>query len=73
MVTIATVCQSKMSLMLLLYGLCNGVKPIFVQLKEKNFSPEWKTTLNESLGIKGRKHMFLLNFLTTKKASSMVS
>ena len=45
MVTIATVCQSKVSLMLLLDGLCNGAKTISVQLKEKNFNPEWKTTL----------------------------
>ena len=37
MVTIATVCQSKVSLMLLLDGLCNGAKPISVQLKEKKF------------------------------------
>ena len=45
MVTIATVCQSKVSLMLQLDGLCNGAKAISVQLKEKKFIPEWKTTL----------------------------
>ena len=73
MVTIATVCQLKVSLMLLLDGLCNGAKTISIPLKEKKFIPEWKTTLNESLGVKGRKHMFLLNFLTTKEASSIVS
>ena len=33
--TIATVCQSKVPLMLLLDGLCNGAKTISVQLKEK--------------------------------------
>ena len=47
MVTIATVCQSKVSSMLLLDGLCSGAKTISVQLKEKkNFIPEWKTTLS---------------------------
>ena len=46
MVTIATVCQSlKVQLILLLDGLCNGAKIISVQLKEKNFILEWKTTL----------------------------
>ena len=34
MVTIATVCQSKVSLISLLDGLCNGAKKISVQLKE---------------------------------------
>ena len=48
MITIATVCQSKVSLMLLLDGLCNGVKTISVQLKEKKFIPEWKTTLSNT-------------------------
>ena len=38
MVTIAMVCQSKVSLMLLLDGLCNGAKTISVQLKEKKNS-----------------------------------
>ena len=47
MVTIATVCQSKLSLMLLLDGLCIGAKTISVQLKEKKFIPEWKTTLTD--------------------------
>ena len=37
MVTIPTVCQSKVSLMLILDGLCNGAKPISVQLNEKKF------------------------------------
>ena len=36
--TIATVCQSKVSLMLLLNGLCNGAKTISVQLKGKKMS-----------------------------------
>ena len=45
MVTIATVCQSKVSLILPLDGLCNGAKTISVQLKEKKFILEWKTTL----------------------------
>ena len=45
MVTIATVCQSKVSLILLLDGLCNRAKTISVQLKEKKFILEWKTTL----------------------------
>ena len=46
MVTMATVCQSKVSLILLLEGLCNGAKTISLQLKEKRFILEWKTTLN---------------------------
>ena len=36
MATIATACQSKVQLILLLDGLCNGAKTISVQLKEKN-------------------------------------
>ena len=35
MVAIATVCQAKVSLMLLLDGLCNGAKTISVQLEDK--------------------------------------
>ena len=49
MVTIATVCQSKVSLTLFLDGLCNAAKTISVQLKEKNFILEWKTTLRGTL------------------------
>ena len=37
MVTIATVCQLKLYLILLLDGLCDGTKTISVQLIEKNF------------------------------------
>ena len=36
MVNIATECQSKVSLMLQLDGLCHGAKTISVQPKEKN-------------------------------------
>ena len=50
MVTIATVCQSKAQLILLLDGLCIGAKTISVQLKEKNFILEWKTTLTNGFG-----------------------
>ena len=46
MVTVATVCQSKVKLILLLDGLINGTKTIFVQLKENIFILEWKTTLS---------------------------
>ena len=46
MVTIATVCQSKMSLMLLLDGLCNEAKTISVQLKEKKFPSRVEDHLN---------------------------
>ena len=37
MVTMATACQSKVQLILLLESLCIGAKTISVQLKEKNF------------------------------------
>ena len=37
MVTIATVCQSTVYLILLLDGLCNGAKTISLQLNEKKF------------------------------------
>ena len=46
MVTIATVCHSKVQLILLLDGLCNEAKTISVPPKEKIFSLEWKTTLS---------------------------
>ena len=51
MVTVATVCQSKVTLILLLDGLINGAETIFVQLKEKIFILEWKTTLSGPPGI----------------------
>ena len=44
MVTIATVCQSKVWLISFLDGLCNGAITISVQLKEKKSILEWKTT-----------------------------
>ena len=47
MVTIETVCQSKVSLMLLLDGLCNGAKTISVQLKEKKIHSRVEDHLNK--------------------------
>ena len=47
MVTIATVCQSKVCLILLLGGICNEAKTISVQLKEKKKILERETTLSE--------------------------
>ena len=38
MVTIARVCQSQLSLMLLLDGLCNGAKQFLSNEKKKNHS-----------------------------------
>ena len=50
MVTIAMVCQSKVSLILVLDGLCNGAKTISIQLKGKKIHIlEWKTTLRKQL------------------------
>ena len=49
MVTIATVCQSKLSSMLLLVGLCNGAKTISVQQKQKKFHSRVENHLKYSL------------------------
>ena len=51
MVTIATVCQSKVSSVLLLDGLCNGAKTISVQRKEKKIHSRVEDHLKCTLPI----------------------